>query len=92
MGFILKNNKERVLNLGTKEGCMLCLKPSEEKFVPDSVAQLFYSEIEHYSNNELITIVDKVKEVIQTNQFVATETTVADTPAKKRTRKSNKTE
>lgn len=86
MGFIIKNNKERVINLGTKDGSMLNFRPGEEKFVPEDVAQKFLNEIESYSTNGLITVVDKVKDVVQTNEFVQTENTVSDVP-KKRTRK-----
>ena len=62
MTVIIKNNKERLINLGTREGHMLVFNPGEEKELSASVAKTFESVLEQYVDASLLTVVTKKKE------------------------------
>jgi len=61
MTVIIKNNKERLINLGTKEGSMLIFNPGEEKEVSETVSLLFESDIAKYVEGKILSVVTKKK-------------------------------
>lgn len=58
--FKIRNNKNHVLNLGTKQGRMLMFNANEEKEVSKEIVELFEHEIAYYDQTNLISIVSKV--------------------------------
>lgn len=89
--YVIKNNKDRILNLGTKQGNMLMFEPSEIKEVSEDMVSLFESEILHYEQGGMLKIETKKKQKTQ-KTMVDNETpnTVSESKPKKRTTRRSK--
>lgn len=58
MGISLKNNyPDRMINLGTIEGKMLCFGPSETAWVDDDTQAKFQTQITNYINSGFLSVV-----------------------------------
>jgi hypothetical protein len=70
----ITNKKDTLVNLGTKNGKLLCFKPKESRLVDEETAALFANELEYYECGQFISI-QKIKEEKKFKEIVNQEST-----------------